>query len=45
MRRFAKCVEDEKAATGDTQEVHLWASSHYGGHRFAGNVIVYPGAP
>ena len=21
----------------------MWASSHYGGHRYAGNCVVYPG--
>jgi len=28
-----------RAADGGT---HIWASSHIGGHRYAGNAIVYP---
>lgn len=23
-------------------QLHLWAASHYGGHRYAGNCVAYP---
>ena len=29
-------------AVAEVEDVHVWVSSHVGGHKFAGNVAVYP---
>ncbi len=34
---------EEAIGAGGYQDVHVHRSSHVGGHRFAGNVLVYPG--
>ncbi len=38
FKRFQKGV----ASLGLEERVHLYRSSHVGGHRFAGNILVYP---
>lgn len=30
------------AAQTSRTPLHLWAASHYGGHRYAGNCVAYP---
>ncbi|KAF1318025.1 Thioredoxin-like fold, partial [Globisporangium splendens] len=32
----------DEIATDAKVPLHLWAASHYGGHRYAGNCVVYP---
>lgn len=32
----------EEIALESNVPLHLWAASHYGGHRYAGNCVVYP---
>uniref|UniRef100_K3X6R3 Uncharacterized protein n=1 Tax=Globisporangium ultimum (strain ATCC 200006 / CBS 805.95 / DAOM BR144) TaxID=431595 RepID=K3X6R3_GLOUD len=32
----------EEIATDAKVPLHLWAASHYGGHRYAGNCVAYP---
>ncbi|KAF1323181.1 Thioredoxin-like fold, partial [Globisporangium splendens] len=32
----------DEIATDAKIPLHLWAASHYGGHRYAGNCVVYP---
>lgn len=34
---WLKEIAEEKKAP-----LHLWSASHYGGHRYAGNCVVYP---
>ena len=34
--------QQELASLGLEEQIHLYKSSHVGGHRFAGNVLVYP---
>lgn len=38
----AKALEEAIAERG-LEDVHVHRSSHVGGHRFAGNVLIYPG--
>ena len=40
---LAKQFKKELAVRGLSQEVSVRGTNHVGGHRFAGNVIVYPG--